>query len=82
MSAVVLPFPRARALYRDLDREQVLRRCRVAAIVHGCDARQLAQVQRDAAALHDTGARADYVVAVATAQARGMVARDNPKGCA
>lgn len=82
MSAVILPFPRVRALCRDLDRDQVLRRCRVAALVHGCSDRQVAQVERDAAALIGTGARADYVIAVATAQARGLVARDNPKDCA
>lgn len=81
MSAAVLQFPRTRALHRDLDREQVLRRCRVAAVVHGCTPRQVAQVQRDAGDLYDSGARADYVVAVATAQARGL-ARDNPRGCA
>ena len=82
MSAVLLEFPRGRALHADLDREQVLRRCRVAAIVHGCTRRQIEHVLADAGELLDTGARPDYVVAVAKAHACGLAARDNPKGCA
>lgn len=82
MSAVILSFPRARALCRDLDRDQVLRRCRVAAIANECDPHDVALVERAAADLLSTGARSDYVVAVATAQARGLVAQGHPKGCA
>lgn len=77
MSAVVVPFDRRARVHADLTPDQVLRRCRIAAITSGCNSAQKRTVEAAGQHWLDLGIRAHDVIQRAKAMA-DLLARSHP----